>query len=361
MSYQLAEVRACGHTMGIAALLVAAATPALIALDPILPSNLVWLGYLMPVIFVSVRWGFAGAATAAVIAGLAGDFFFTHPYYSFWMDDPREVTALLLFLLAGFSSALVITNSRQANDRESRSVPALQKLGIELSECQTSPEVIRSFSRWLSFVARGRATIFQAHPVDSEGSLVPEEVQRVATGMCGTRWYGIRTVASAANRRWHLAQLRSEGMIRGTLVVEAEIDTCDSKLVEAATTKAATRFSELAHRESLTAAADCISDPKFSNQWRTSLTTILGAASVLQMGAKVDEASRVQRTLLEDIRDEAVNLGQLLTNAFSASRATAHETPYCADCTDPANLLDQCKPGMAATAKVYVEKKSASR
>jgi K+-sensing histidine kinase KdpD len=114
-------------------------------------------------------------------------------------------------------------------------------------------------------------------------------------------------------------------MVKGTFAVETEIDACDRKLVEAAITSAAIRFSELAHQETLAAAVEYVSDLKFSHQWRTSLATILGAASVVLMRGKFG-ANRLERTLLTDIRDEAVHLSQLLTNAFPTSRATVHET-----------------------------------
>ena len=115
MKHELAGIRAWAYMMGMPAFLVAVATPALLAMASLLPPNLIWLCYLMPVVLASVRWGFASAAAAVVTAGLAGDFFFTQPYYSLWMEDRSDVAALLLFLLAGIGSALVITNLRQAN------------------------------------------------------------------------------------------------------------------------------------------------------------------------------------------------------------------------------------------------------
>lgn len=347
MIYELAGVRAWAYLIGMPAVLIAMATPALFALDPVLPPNLIWLGYLIPVILASVRWGFASAATAAVIAGLAGDFFFTQPYYSLWMEDPRDVAALLLFLLAGFISARVITNLGQANHRELKSASTVRKLILDFSECQTSRDVIVRFDRWISVVARGRATFVRAQPVDAQLIPLPEEIERVAMGMCWTKSDDVQTIATAANKRWFLKQFRSDDTIKGTFAIETEIDACDQKLVEAAIASAAVRFSELAHREALAAAADYVSDFKFSRQWRTSLTTILGAASVLLMRNKVG-TNRFERTLLSDIRDEAVYLGQLLTNASSASHATVHEIRSCQDWNGPADLSGQIEPAASA-------------
>ena len=318
MKHELAGIRAWAYMMGMPALLVAVATPALLAVASSLPPNLIWLCYLMPVVLSSVRWGFASAATAAVTAGLAGDFFFTQPYYSLYMEDRSDVAALLLFLLAAFGSALVITNWRQAKDGGLESPSAIQTPLLELSACQTSRDVIVHFNRWISVVARGRAAFIHARPNDTQPAILPEEIQRVATGMCGTNSDDVRTIAAAANRRWFLKQFRSNGIVKGTFAVETEIDACDRKLVEAAITSAEIRFSELTHRETLAAAADYVSDPKFSHQWRTSLATILGAASVLLMRGKFG-ANRLDRTLVTDVRDEAANLSQLLTSILPAS------------------------------------------
>ena len=318
MKDELAGTRAWAYTMGMPTLLVAVATPALLAVDSFLPPNLIWLCYLMPVVLASVWWGLASAATAAVTAGLAGDFFFTQPYYSLYMQDRSDVGALLLFLLAAFGSALAITNWRQAKVGGLKSPSAVQTPWPELSACQTSRDVIVHFNRWISVVARGRAALIHAQPIDTQPAILPEEIQRVATGMCGTKSDDVRTIAAPANRRWFLKQFRSNGIVKGTFAVEIEIDACDRDLVEAAITSAAFRFSELALRETLAAAADYVSDPKFSHQWRASLATILGAASVLLMRGKFED-NRLDRTLVSDVRDEAANLIQLLTNIFPAS------------------------------------------
>jgi K+-sensing histidine kinase KdpD len=236
MKHELADIRAWAYVMGMPAFVIALATPVLLAIASLLSPNLIWLCYLMPVVLASVRWGFASAAAAAVTAGLVCDFFFTQPYYSLYMEDRSDVAALLVFLLAAFGSALVITNRRQ-----------------------------------------------EKHGGLTSSSSVPMPAQ-------------------------------------------ADIDARGRELVEAAVTAAAISFSELAQQEAIAAAADRVSDPQFSRQWRSSLTTILGAASVVLMRDKFG-ANRLERTLLTDIRDEAMRLSQLLTEAFPAPRATVPFRP----------------------------------
>src|SRR6202000_2972899 len=193
-----------GVLTGLPAVLVAVLTPALLAVASLLPPNLIWLCYLMPVVFASARWGFASASATAVAAGLAGDFFFTQPYHSLWMNDRSDVAALLLFLIAAFGIAVVVTNTRQPNHDGLKSPSAVHKLFRELAECQTSDDVIVHFNRWISFVAQGRATLVDAQPLDTQRVILPDEIQRIATGMCGTSSDDIRIIAGAPNRRWFL-------------------------------------------------------------------------------------------------------------------------------------------------------------
>ena len=360
MGSELAGIRASSYIIGMPVLLVVVTTPALLALNPLLPPNLIWLAYLIPVVLASVRWGFAGAAAASVLAGLAGDFFFTQPYYSLYMENPRDVAALLLFLLAAFGSAVVITKGTQANHGELKSTSALYQLLLELSKCQTSRDIVARFSQWISVAARGRATFIGAQSVDPQLALVPDEIQRIAIEMCGAKSDGVRTITAAANKRWFLRQLRLEHTIHGILAVETESDVIDRRIIEAAIVGAAMRFSDLARGEALTAAADYFSNAEFSHRWRTSLTTILGAASVLQMRAQAD-ATRVEHTLLADIIDEAAHLSRLLRNAFSALRTTIHGAQSCPDWIDPTDLLaltlDQSTPRSSAAAiKTTIEK-----
>jgi K+-sensing histidine kinase KdpD len=332
MQYESADIRAWACTMGWPALLIAAATPPLLVLDSLLPPNMIWLCYLVLVVVASVRWGFAGAVAAATVGGLAGDFFFTQPYYSLLMDDPRDVIALALFLLAGLGSALLITNWRQQARAGLDPALAIHRLLLELAECVTSDDVIAEFDRWVSVTARGRATFVDAQPVPSETGSLPEEIQRLAAAMCAQPSDEMRVVATAGNGCCFLRQLRRDNVIRGTLAVVADIDVCDRKLVEAAMVRAASRYAELARQESLATTASYVSDIKFSNQWRTSLTTILGASDVLLMRRKNHNGNRVERNLLADIRDEAAHLGQLLADATSASGASVSKPrsrPHC--------------------------------
>ena len=62
MAYASPGIRNFLPVIVMPALLVAVATPLLLALYPLLPSNLIWLAYLVPVVLASVRWGFASAA-----------------------------------------------------------------------------------------------------------------------------------------------------------------------------------------------------------------------------------------------------------------------------------------------------------
>jgi two-component system sensor histidine kinase KdpD len=359
VAHALSGIRVFAPVIGIPTLLVAAATTLLLALYPLLPSNLIWLPYLIPVVIASVRWGFLGASAASILAAATGDFFFTQPYYSFWMENPRDVQALLLFLLVAFGAALVINKGRSSNHSELKSTSAIHQLLFDPSDCHTTSDIISRFNRWLRAVARGRMTFIRGPFVDPQLALVPDEIRRITIEMCGAKFDGVRAITTAANKQWFLKQLRLDHAIHGILALEIEGDAHDRTFVEAAITGAAMRFSDLARQETLAGAAKYVLGAEFTHRWRTHLTTVLGAASVLQLRAHA--ADQVEYTLFEDIRDEAVRLGRLLRNTFSALRATVDGIHSCPDWTDPTDLLastlDQTTPrSSAAVIKTAIEK-----
>ena len=227
-----ANIRSSAYLLGIPLALVAAATLALLTLNSLLPPNLIWLGYLLPVVIASARWGFLASAVTAASAALAGDFFFTQPYYSLWMDNPHDVTALLLFLLAALVAALLIDGSRKAsytNAETGLSTDAATELSLEL----------------------------------------------------------------------HKRRLSHEALV-----------TCGEHL----------------------------SDASFTHELRTSLTTILGAASVLEASSQT-RTFPIEKTLVKDIKDEALHLDHLLRKALCALRVTVQGARANVSWTDPVDLI----------------------
>jgi two-component system sensor histidine kinase KdpD len=83
------------------------------------------LVYMAAVMLAAVRWGRAVSVAAAVSSVVAYDFFFVRPFYTFSVDDPRNLfTFAMLFATGIFISTLALRlqhAERQRKNEETKS------------------------------------------------------------------------------------------------------------------------------------------------------------------------------------------------------------------------------------------------
>jgi two-component system, OmpR family, sensor histidine kinase KdpD len=95
---------------------VAAITAAIAAVRPWVDIPNLVVAYLLLVLLLGARWGWPPAATAAVLAFGAYDFFFVPPYGTLYVSAPRELLNLVVLLagaLAGGRLAAVMASQRE--------------------------------------------------------------------------------------------------------------------------------------------------------------------------------------------------------------------------------------------------------
>lgn len=85
---------------------VAGALALALLFQPVLGVENVDLIFLIAVLLVAGRYGLWPSMVASAISGLAYNFFFFHPVYTFAIDDPAHVVAVLFFM----ASALIASN-----------------------------------------------------------------------------------------------------------------------------------------------------------------------------------------------------------------------------------------------------------
>jgi two-component system, OmpR family, sensor histidine kinase KdpD len=103
-----------------AAFLLVGATIAVLSLFPKLAGSSVALLLLLAVFACAWIWESGPGVAAAIAATLGFNFFFIPPLYTFTIDDPRNVTALVVFLVSG----LLIGNLSATNRERLRWVEA---------------------------------------------------------------------------------------------------------------------------------------------------------------------------------------------------------------------------------------------
>jgi Domain of unknown function (DUF4118) len=69
----------------------------------------------LPVLGAAIVGGRRGGATSAVIAALCFDFFFTHPYYSFTIDNRDELETTIVLLIVGLVVGELVVRTRRSS------------------------------------------------------------------------------------------------------------------------------------------------------------------------------------------------------------------------------------------------------
>ena len=96
-----------------AAILLVGATIAVLKLFPRLADTSVALLLLLAVFACAWIWESGPGVVAAIVATLGFNFFFLPPLYTFTIEDPRNVTALFVFLVTGLLIGRLSATNRE--------------------------------------------------------------------------------------------------------------------------------------------------------------------------------------------------------------------------------------------------------
>src|SRR6266852_3127728 len=124
----------------------------------------------MALLIVSANWGFWYAASVALLATLAFNFFFLPPVGTFTIADPQNWVALFAFLVTAVISGQLSERARRetvrANQRR-KEIERLYAFSQRLLIVESVPELLNSLPRNIveSFGGKG-ATIFLAGRTD---------------------------------------------------------------------------------------------------------------------------------------------------------------------------------------------------
>ena len=83
----------------------------------ILPANLS-LVFLTAVLFSALRYGLWPSIVASVLSELTWNFFFVPPRFTFWVDNPQDLLALVLFLIV----SMVVSNLAASEKRQAEAI-----------------------------------------------------------------------------------------------------------------------------------------------------------------------------------------------------------------------------------------------
>lgn len=340
--------------------LVAAVTCGLLLLPTRLPVNLVPIIYLIPVVLAATRSGFPAAAAAAVAGTAAADFFFIPPYYSLTVDDPRRFVELMLFLVVALICSDLAARVRHEADvslRRERQIATLYEFSRQLARCFTISDLVKATQRYLTDELGSNAVLFVTSGEDGDDhkdlAAIPAGVRREIAALAGRGDAPTRTVIDAdTGRRWLLKPVSWKGTSHGVIAVDigndgeaaadGETRQVEDVVGEVALTLSRIDIGHAIHEAQSRWREGLLKDAMHgivSHELRTPLASILGAASVLQQMPAL-RADPTADSLVDGIREEAVQLDGFLENLITASRVTADGVKPRLDWADPVDIVN---------------------
>jgi two-component system sensor histidine kinase KdpD len=302
---------------------VAVTTLALIPLRTGLTTEIVALLYLLPVMLAATRWGLLPALVASFAAFLLFNYFFLSPRYTLVVNDPRELLALVIFLIV----AILISQAVGAADLHAAQARARELEATTLYNLTRALSAQTGLDETLASVTQLVTEAFDLAEceillIGPDGNLQPHARHEAARGDLARGQ--VVDVPLSANQS-------AVGVLRlTTRQPEAEIEPTTMRLL---TTFAAqlglfierARLAQEAERVHLLEASDQLKTAllsSVSHDLRTPLSAIKASATVLlQQDVALDAPARYD--LLSAINEETDHLNRLVGDLLDMSRIEA--------------------------------------
>ncbi len=300
--------------------------------------------YLLGIMLVSSRLGFAASIFAAFLSVAAFDFFFVPPYLTFAIADFRHGTTFtVMFVVAAVISGLTQRIRNQvtaAQERELRTA-ALFALTRELAAAQGLERVIQAAASQIEKAFRAGVTVFTPEP---NGTLLARNYASPSIGApterdtsvsqwvwANEREAGLGTNTLPGGSTLYLPLIASRGIV-GVLGVTPEdaarlsqlaqrkqVDAFAAQMGLAMERAKLAEEAEKARREIEAEQLRSSLLSSVSHDLRTPLAVITGATgTVLQGGSSMTEPTRQE--LLKTVLEEAERLNRLIRNLLDMTR-----------------------------------------
>jgi two-component system sensor histidine kinase KdpD len=300
--------------------------------------------YLLGIVLVAMRFGYAASMLCAVLSVLCFDFFFIPPLWNLAVRDLSHIVTFgVMFVVAAVISELTRRVREQAESSRQRELrtASLYALSRELAASKEPEDIAQIAARHLRdalgvesllLVARDGAS--QLEPAGSRSPLVFDDAERAVAGWVwqNQRPAGFATSTLPSARALYLPLLASRGKV-AVLGVRGEPkqrlaspETRHHLAAFAAQIGGALERTELAgaaQRAQLQMETEQLRNSllsSVSHDLRTPLAVMTGAASTL-LESTIDASTRHELT--ETILQEAQRLNRLVRNLLDMTRLEA--------------------------------------
>jgi two-component system, OmpR family, sensor histidine kinase KdpD len=310
-----------------------------IELRGVLPQEAMALIFTGLIAAMASRAGRAPGLYTAITGFLLWNFFFLPPFYTLSVADPRDLVALLVFLMVGLLTGTLAGRVRQEAATAASRVEALRRIslfGQRLSRAATLSDVLAATAEETAAISGAGILLL----LDQTGTLTPEAARPEGTvldeaAQAAAEWcqaHDIETgtgTATLPSVPWLFLPLHAHGEAVG--VLGARTATAPTAPVMQTLTTLADQTALALERARLsmqTARSEAREDSQklrnallssLSHDLRTPLTGIRGAAETLAAsGEALDAATRAD--LLASITQDTTRMGKFLANITDMAR-----------------------------------------
>ena len=317
------------------------------------------VAYLLGVLVVATRASLGPALAASILGFLAFNLFFLEPRYTLQVNDPQDILALFVFLIAAGIVSKLTTQLRAqilATREGAQRIANLYDFNRKMSSASSRDDVHRAITEHLAATVRGAAALWlpAADGLAMATLHPPQEPLRHAiadAAVAAWRAAGAGDSAEPSVRAWRFHPLMAAQQTVGVLGLRAGqgYDMAapeDQRLVNTLVRQSARAIErtnlvaeieaarQAAEREELRSALLS----SLSHDLRTPLVSILLAATSLSaFEEQLDPENR--KVVLQTIEDEAQRLNHYVQNLLDMTRVSADALQPKADWVDLHDIL----------------------
>jgi two-component system sensor histidine kinase KdpD len=313
--------------------------------------------HLLPILLSAVRFGMWPSVATSVVSAVSCNYLFSRPYYGFGFHDLHDVLTLVAFVVTATTLSYWVGKSHRQGellrheadeaDRRRRASDLLYRINARIPAVAEAEPILRAVAAELGPPDRAALAIYLGGKTGLEraAATAPVEAAGEADRRAAEAAFRRRSPAGAGTDREPDAMLRyhpllADGVAIGALGIAPEPDWPDNvprSIADeiAGAIERARRVEEREHAHVVAEAAKLHSAllSSVSHDFRTPLTTIIGAASSLRdRAAAFTPAGR--RDLLTTIQESGERLHRYVVNLLNTSRIEAGALPLNRDWVD---------------------------
>ncbi len=355
---------------------VAAAVIASILLWPLLGVENIALIFLTAVVAVSVWFGLVPSLYASVLSAASYNFFFTVPYFTFWISRPQEIVSVVFFSIIALIVSNVAARARSqavAAKARARTTEALYSFSRKLAGAGTLDDVLWASSHQMASMLRLRVVILlPENDTVTVRAGVPPDDTLVDADIAAAQWAwehnrpagrGADTLPGA--QRLYVPLITGKTPV-GVVGLDSDkegplLTPEQQRLLDALSDQAAVAIERIqlvadVDKARLAAEADKLRSAllaSISHDLKTPLAAILGAAGTLRDYSDALPAE-ARSDMLSTIVDESERLNRFIANLLDMSRL---ETGAMAPNASPQYLDDVVGAALRRAGKILTHHK----